>query len=151
MDDEPTLRDRAPGDRPSAGPSVLLVDDDPVTQSELARALTQSGARVVGTGSGEAALALLREWPAGVVVVSDAISGMSALEVARRIHAASPGVQVVLMSDASEEKDSEAKAIAARVAGVFATLTRSKLAGAFDRRMLAELVVALVIASHALV
>lgn len=124
---------------------VLLVEDDPVTQTELARALTDSGARVVGTGSGEAALALLEQWPAGVVVVSDTIHGMSGLEVARRIHASKPDVPIVLMSERGEEKESEeseARALAARVAGVFATLTRP-----FDRRMLAELVVAIAIAS----
>jgi CheY-like chemotaxis protein len=141
MQDEPTLRDRA------TGPSVLLVDDDPVTQTELARALGESGARVVGTGSGEAALTVLAQWPAGIVFVSDAIPGMSGLEVARRIHASSPGVPIVLMSEAGEEseKDSEARAIAARLAGVFATLTKP-----FDRRMLAELVLALVVAGDAL-
>ncbi len=127
------------------GRSVLLVEDDPVTQTELARALTDSGARVVGTGSGEAALALLEEWPAGVVVVSDGIAGMSGLEIARRIHASSPGVSIVLMSEPEGEKESEAKAIAARLAGVFAMLTKP-----FDRRMLAELVVALVVAGDVL-
>jgi CheY-like chemotaxis protein len=143
MFDEPTLRDRPD----SAGPSVLLVDDDPVTQTEVARALGESGARVVGTGSGEAALALLEQWPAGVVVVSDTIPGMSGLEVARRIHASSPRVPIVLMSEAGETKDTdEAKATAARLAGVFATLTKP-----FDRRVLAELVVALVVATPVLV
>jgi CheY-like chemotaxis protein len=136
MHDEPTIRERSP-----KGPSVLLVEDDPVTQSELARALTESGARVVGTGSGEAALALLEQWNAGVVVVSDAIPGMSGIEVARRIHASSPNVPIVLLQgEGGEEKDTEAKNVAARLAGVFATLTKP-----FDRRMLAELVVALVV------
>jgi CheY-like chemotaxis protein len=129
-------------------PSVLLVEDDPVTQTELARALSESGARVVGTSSGAAALALLEEWDAGVVVVSDAIPGMSGLEVARRIHASSPGTPIVLMRGHDGEKDSaesEAKNLAARLAGVFATLTKP-----FDRRMLAELVVALVVAGDVL-
>lgn len=126
-------------------PSVLLVEDDPVTQTELARALSESGARVVGTGSGEAALALLEQWDAELVVVSDGISGMSGLEVARRIHANSPSVPIVLMHEPGEEKESEAKALAARVAGVFATLAKP-----FDRRMLAELVVGLVVASEVL-
>ncbi len=128
-------------------PSVLLVDDDPVTQTQLARALGESGARVVGTGSGDAALALLEQWPAGVVVLSDAMPG--GLEVARRIHASSPGVPIVLVSDRAkkdeQEHETEARALAARLAGVFATLTRP-----FDRRVLAELVVALVVASDAL-
>jgi len=122
--------------------NVLLVEDDPETQSELAKALSDSGARVVGTGSGEAALALMEQWPAGMVVVSDAIGGIGGLEVARRIHESSPDVPIVLMSEASDEKESEAKAVAARLAGVFATLTRP-----FDRRVLAELVVAMAVAA----
>lgn len=146
MSRQPLIRDENAAKRPS----VLLVEDDPVTQTELARALTESGARVVGTGSGEAALALLAEWPAGLVVVSDSIGGMSGLEVARRIHASSPGTPIVLMSAGGEEKDAEARNVAARLAGVFATLTRPFHKGAFDRRMLAELVVALVVASHVL-
>jgi CheY-like chemotaxis protein len=133
--------------RHASRPSVLLVEDDPETQTTLARALTDSGARVVGTGSGEAALALMAEWPAGVVVVSDAIGGMSGLEVARRIHASSPGVPIVLLRERAEEKESEAKDLAARLAGVFATLTRPLRAGAFDRQRLAELVVALIVLS----
>lgn len=128
--------------RTPQGPSVLVVDDDPVTQAELARALGGTGARVVGTGSGDAALALLAEWPAGMVVVSDAVPG--GLDVARRIHASQPDVPIVLMSDEQGEKEREERAIAARLAGVFATLTKP-----FDRRMLAELVVALVVASEA--
>jgi CheY-like chemotaxis protein len=82
------------------------------------------------------------------VVVSDAIPGMSGLEVARRIHASSPGTPIVLMHGHGDQKDSaesEAKNLAARLAGVFATLTKP-----FDRRMLAELVVALVVASDVL-
>jgi CheY-like chemotaxis protein len=126
-------------------PSVLLVEDDPVTQTELARALSDHGARVVGTGSGEAALALLEQWDAGLVVVSDTLSGMSGLEVARRIHASSPGKPVVLMRARGEAQESEAKDLAARLAGVFATLRRPA-----SSRMLAELVVALVVASDVL-
>ena len=49
------------------------------------------------------------------------------------------------MTEPPEEQDGEAGAIAARLAGVFATLTRP-----FDRRMLAELVAALVVASDVL-
>ena len=50
------------------------------------------------------------------------------------------------MSERVNDDEGEKTAIAARLAGVFATLTRP-----FDRRMLAELVVALVVASPALV
>jgi CheY-like chemotaxis protein len=128
-----------------AHPNVLLVEDDPDAQSDLAKALSDSGARVVGTGSGEAAIALMAEWPAGVVVVSDAIGGIGGIEVARRIHESSPDVPIVLMRDKAEN-DGEEKAIAARLAGVFATLTRP-----FDRRVLAELVVAMAVAADVVI
>ena len=39
---------------------VLVVEDDPDTQWRLARMLTVHGARVVGTSSGEAAIAISR-------------------------------------------------------------------------------------------
>ncbi|MFO0684660.1 MAG: response regulator [Sandaracinus sp.] len=136
--DDPSLPD-------ASRPHIVVVEDDPETQSELARALGDAGARVVGTGSGEAALALLEEWPAGLVVVSDGIAGMGGLEVARRIHASSPKTAIVLMSErpgAGDETVTEKKALDARLAGVFAMLTKP-----FDRRMLAELVVALVAAT----
>lgn len=116
-------------------PGVLLVEHDPETQSALARVLAGSGARVVGTGSGEAAIALFDAWPTGLVVVNDELPGMGGLEVARRIHAASPGVPIVLMSARKDERS----ALAARLAGVFATLAMP-----FDHDLLTDLVRALV-------
>jgi DNA-binding response OmpR family regulator len=115
---------------------VLLVEHDPDTQSALVKVIAGSGARVVGTGSGEAAIALFDAWPTGLVVVNDEIPGLSGLEVARRIHAASPSVPIVLMS---ARPTSEGSALAARLAGVFATLAMP-----FDHAMLADLVRSLV-------
>jgi DNA-binding response OmpR family regulator len=117
-------------------PGVLLVEHDPDTQSALVKAIAESGARVVGTGSGEAALALFDAWPTGLVVVNDEIPGIGSLEVVRRIHAASPGVPIVLMSARTGD---EGSALAARLAGVFATLALP-----FDHDLLVDLVRALV-------
>ncbi len=122
--------------RPDAT-GVLLVEHDPETQAALAKVIAESGARVVGTGSGEAAIALFDAWPTSLVVVNDAIPGIGGLEVARRIHEASPGVPIVLMRTRSS--GDERAALAARLAGVFATLAMP-----FDHALLADLVRALV-------
>lgn len=92
---------------------VLVVEDDPDTQWRLARMLTVHGARVVGTSSGEAALALIEQWPADLVLVDQGLPGISGLEVARRIRQRHPNVPIVLMS--SEE--SADLRLAAKVAG----------------------------------
>ena len=114
---------------------VLLVEHDPDTQSALVKVIAESGARVVGTGSAEGAIALFDAWPTGLVVVNDELPGIGGLEVARRIHRASPGVPIVLMS----RYEDEARAVAARLAGVFAIVAMP-----FDHSLLADLVRALV-------
>ncbi len=50
---------------------VLLVEDDPDLQWNLARSLTVRGIRVVGTGSPEGALALLRQWPVDLILLDE--------------------------------------------------------------------------------
>ncbi len=113
------LAERAVADvPPEAG--VLVVEDDPDTQWRLARMLTVHGARVVGTSSGEGALALMAQWPADLVLVDEGLPGMSGLEVARRLRQSFPGVPVVLMS-ADESPDLR---LAARVAGAALLLVK---------------------------
>ena len=77
---------------------VLVVEDDPSLQWRFARALTQRGYQVVGTSSAEAALELLEEWSADLVVVDEGLPQMSGRELARRIHRSHPQTAVVLMS-----------------------------------------------------
>lgn len=103
---------------PQAG--VLVVEDDPDMQWRLARMLTVHGARVVGTSSGEGALALMEQWPADLVLIDDGLPGMSGLDVARQLRQRFPGVPVVLMS-AQETPDLH---LAARVAGAVALLAK---------------------------
>jgi DNA-binding response OmpR family regulator len=99
---------------------VLVVEDDPDMQWRLARMLTVQGARVVGTSSGEAALALIEQWPADLVLVDQGLPGISGLEVARRIRQRHPGIPVVLMS-AEESSDLR---LAAKVAGAVEMLIK---------------------------
>ena len=103
---------------PQAG--VLVVEDDPDMQWRLARMLTVHGARVVGTSSGEGALALMAQWPADLVLVDDGLPGISGLDVARLLRQRFPGVPVVLMSS-QENADLR---LAARVAGAVALMAK---------------------------
>ncbi|MFW5920881.1 MAG: response regulator [Polyangiales bacterium] len=121
--------DHSPSDAPAApavvGTSprqwgVLVVEDDPDTQWRLARMLTMEGHRVVGTSSGDGALALVGEWSMDLVLVDETLPGMDGLEVAQRIRERHPNMPVVLMTD----EPSDELEMSARVAGVAATLAK---------------------------
>lgn len=108
-----------PGPRPGA---VLVVEADPDLQWRLARLLTVNGNRVVGTSTAEGALALVREWTVDLVLVDDALPGMSGLDLARRLHDEHPHVQVVMMT--ADDDVHEDMHVAARLAGAVACLTK---------------------------
>ena len=76
---------------------ILVVESDPDQQWRAARMLTLEGHRVVGTGSGEGALALLSHWPVDLVMVSENLTGMDGIEVAHLIAEVSPETPVVLV------------------------------------------------------
>jgi DNA-binding response OmpR family regulator len=82
--------------RPKA---VLIVEPDPEVQSRLASALSREGHRVVGTGSGEGALALVEEWAVDVALVGDSLPGRSGLEVGRLIRERRPETTVLIMTE----------------------------------------------------
>lgn len=78
---------------------VLLVESDPDLQWRLARMLTVDGNRVVGTSSGDGALAVVGEWRADLALVASHLPGMAGLEVARRLRALNPDLVVILMGE----------------------------------------------------
>jgi CheY-like chemotaxis protein len=81
------------------GRSILVVEADPEVQARLARGLSRRGNRVVGTGSGDGALALVSQWDVDLVLISDSLPGRSGVEVMRLVHKARPLATLVLMSD----------------------------------------------------
>jgi CheY-like chemotaxis protein len=81
------------------GRSILVVEADPEVQARLARGLSRRGHRVVGTGSGDGALALVSQWDVDLVLISDTLPGRSGVEVVRAVHQARPRAAIVLMSD----------------------------------------------------
>ncbi len=96
--------------------SVLVVESDPDLQWNLARMLTVHGNRVVGTSSGDGALAVAEQWSADLALVSSTLPGMTGVEVARRLRAKNPDLLVILMDDASpDEADEPSPAVTARL------------------------------------
>jgi DNA-binding response OmpR family regulator len=99
---------------------VLIVENDPDLQWTLARTLTIQGNRVVGTSSGEGALALIEQWPVSLVLVDQDLPGMDGLELAKRLRETHPHMPVVLMTG---EECADLR-VAARLVGAVGTLTK---------------------------
>ena len=101
--------------------SVLLVESDPDLQWSLARMLTVNGNRVVGTSSGEGALAVIEQWDPELALVSSSLPGIAGVEVARKLRAENPDLLVILMDDADlePERREASSAVAARLSKPF--------------------------------
>lgn len=79
-------------------PRVLLVDDEEVFRTTLAKVLRARGMEVRDAPGGEEALARLRESPADVVVLDLRMPGLDGLETLKRIVALQPDVKVVILT-----------------------------------------------------
>lgn len=101
--------------------SVLLVESDPDLQWNLARMLTVNGNRVVGTSSGEGALAVIEQWDADLALVSSSLPTLSGVEIARQLRAKNPALLVILMDEPTPEPVAReaSPAVAARLAKPF--------------------------------
>ncbi len=114
------LKATAVAERPSRrSSSVLVVEDDPDQQWRLARMLTVNGNRVVGTSSGDGALALIAEWPVDLVLIDDGLPGMSGLALAEKIRKGYPRVAIALMT-ASDPRSLGRKPLACGAFACFA-------------------------------
>jgi DNA-binding response OmpR family regulator len=89
--------------------SVLLVEDDPDLQWNLARMLTVNGNRVIGTSSSAGALAVVQEWSPDLALVASSLPGMSGVEVARRLRLLKPDLMVILMGEPAPDPQPVAK------------------------------------------
>ena len=79
-------------------PSLLLVDDDQVLRTRLARAFTERGYEVRTAGDVEAALALAREDSPELAVVDLKMPGRGGLELVRELLAIDPATKVVVLT-----------------------------------------------------
>ena len=82
--------------------SVLVVESDPEVQVQMARALRRDGHRVVGTSSGDGALALVAQWDVDLVLISEDLPGRAGIEVTRLVSAAQPQAPIIVMSHNAE-------------------------------------------------
>src|SRR5256885_2223993 len=78
--------------------TVLLVDDEPANLDSLERIFAREGYRTQRAETGTAALALLRDRPADVVLTDLMMPGMSGQELLRAVKAVAPDAEVVLMT-----------------------------------------------------
>ena len=99
---------------------VLVVEDDPDLQWQLARMLTVRGNRVVGTSSAEGALELMKQWPVDLVLVDDVLPGMSGMELAKVVRDLYPETPVVLM----QSEETEQSRLAAKLVGAVAVVAK---------------------------
>lgn len=103
----------AEGEHQTGSPVVVIADDHPFFRASLAHALRESGIDVAAeVGSGEAALAAVREHSPQVVVMDLKMPGMSGLEATRRLALAHPGTQIVVVSVSAAEDDVVGAALA---------------------------------------
>jgi DNA-binding response OmpR family regulator len=81
-----------------AGPTVLVVDDEPDFVETLVKRLERRGFEVTGVGSGQEALLLLGKRQFDVVILDVMMPGMDGIETLREIKLGWPKTQVILLS-----------------------------------------------------
>jgi two-component system response regulator RegA len=79
-------------------PRLLIVEDDEVLRSRLARAFADRGFAVREAPSGERALAAVRAAPADYAVVDLRMPGLPGLEVVRQLKAGDPAMTIVVLT-----------------------------------------------------
>ncbi len=90
---------------PTAGATVLVVDDEPAVRAIVARSLEEAGFRVLQASDGGDALELVdRHGPPQLVLTDLTMPGIGGLPLARRLKARWPAIPVVFMSGYSAEE-----------------------------------------------
>jgi FixJ family two-component response regulator len=79
-------------------PTVFVVDDDPSVRRSVVRLLESAGLRVQGFASGEAFLEHERPTGPGCLVLDVRMSGMSGLELQRRLRATGRPMAIVFIT-----------------------------------------------------
>src|SRR6059036_2955445 len=98
-------------------PSILIVDDHPLTRDALATLLDQHGFGVAGqAGDGNEAIALAKRLQPDLVLLDLSMPDLDGLEALPRIRDAAPGCEVVVLT-ASGTEDNLLAAIRGGAAG----------------------------------
>lgn len=85
---------------PSTVPALLVVDDDRMVRSVVAKVLRQQGYEVIEAGDAEAALAVLGTYAGRVaaLLTDDRMPGMTGQELAAVVARVYPQLRIALMS-----------------------------------------------------
>jgi two-component system, NtrC family, response regulator AtoC len=77
---------------------ILIIEDETVFAANLKKYLERLGYEVRTTENAEQGLALVDSFKPGVVIVDYNLPGMNGLEAIKRIRAADPNVQAIMMT-----------------------------------------------------
>lgn len=84
-----------PGGEQSSSMRILLVEDDGLIRMTTAKLLKELGHLVHEAGDGDAALALLSEWPIDLMITDVNLPGYSGVELARRAVLRAPALRII--------------------------------------------------------
>jgi two-component system, cell cycle sensor histidine kinase and response regulator CckA len=89
-----------PGQRPAAGATVLVVEDEAALRAVTERIFARNGYRVITAADGPEALRAARDHPSEIdLLITDVVMpGMLGQDVAEQVRAIEPGVAVLFMS-----------------------------------------------------
>jgi len=79
-------------------PSVILVDDEARLRDVLVRSIRSIGHDVVGAGSAEEALRVLKDRPRDVAIVDLNLPGMSGMDLFAELRRKHPATQVIVLT-----------------------------------------------------
>jgi DNA-binding NtrC family response regulator len=85
-------------ERRTVNGSILIVDDDDDTSALLQVALRKRGFDVQTSNCGDAALGVLRSWPADVVVTDVQMPGLSGIELCRALRERHPNLLTLVLT-----------------------------------------------------
>ena len=79
-------------------PHILLIDDEKIALLNLTHVLEQEGYRVTACLNGESGLQAMQETPFDLVLTDLRMPGIDGMEVLQHIKAATPDVQVIMIT-----------------------------------------------------
>jgi DNA-binding response OmpR family regulator len=114
--------------KPLPEQSVLIVESDPDLQAQTARLLRKQGYRVVASGSGSGALALVSAWDVSLILVSESLPGRSGIDVVRELLRTRPSARILMVTTDPEPRFRAAARSAGALGCVVKPLSADSLA-----------------------
>ena len=79
-------------------PSVLVVDDDKISQSLISKLVSKLGYQVITAESGGSALAALESYPVSLIISDYSMPEMTGIELLKKVKQANPKVPFILIT-----------------------------------------------------